>query len=101
MYTDITIQAHNDHCARSSVVCCYHCPHKNCQPLSIPESGKYYHDVKFLLKMLEMVLKPYKSCLFDQMDWKHYTITLVKYLQSLLRPEVYPEMPDCAIAMVP
>ena len=24
-----------------------------------------------------------------QMDWKRYVFTLVKYLQSLLRPEVY------------
>ena len=36
-----------------------------------------------------------------QMDWKRYVIVLVKYLQSSLCPEVYPEMSDCTVTMVP
>ena len=36
-----------------------------------------------------------------QMGWKCYTIALMKYLQSLLCPDVYPEMSECTVTMAP
>ena len=36
-----------------------------------------------------------------QMDWKCYIIALVKYLRSSLHPEVYPEISDHTVTMVP
>ena len=39
-------------------------------------------------------------CIIFQMDWKCYIITLAKNLQSL-HPEVYLEMSDCTVTMVP
>ena len=36
-----------------------------------------------------------------QMDWKRYVIALAKYLPSLLRPKVHPEISGYTVTMAP